>query len=71
LKVPGSAGAHLVGALNQLQFYKQQIPRLYHTNSLLVTSDGSAARVGSICADFERSMPWRTANRHEPACACW
>ncbi len=60
LKSPGSAGAHLLGAFNQLQTYKQQIPALFNTNALLVTSDGIAARVGSLSADLERFMPWRT-----------
>ncbi|MEZ5546125.1 MAG: type I restriction endonuclease subunit R [Lysobacteraceae bacterium] len=62
LKAPGSAGANLVGAFNQLQTYKQQIPALFHTNALLVTSDGIAARVGSLSADLERFMPWRTTD---------
>ncbi|MCL1532469.1 type I restriction endonuclease [Xanthomonas nasturtii] len=62
LKAPGSAGANLVGAFNQLQTYKQQIPALFHTNSVLVTSDGIAARVGSLSADMERFMPWRTTD---------
>lgn len=62
LKAPGSAGAHLVGAFNQLQTYKQQIPALFSTNALLVTSDGIVARVGSLSADLERFMPWRTTD---------
>ena len=62
LKAPGSAGANLVGAFNQLQTYKQQIAALFHTNALLVTSDGIAARVGSLSADLERFMPWRTTD---------
>jgi type I restriction enzyme R subunit len=62
LKAPSSAGAHLAGAFNQLQTYKQQIPALFHTNALLVTSDGIAARVGSLSADLERFMPWRTTD---------
>ncbi len=62
LKAPGSAGAHLLGAFNQLQTYKAQIPQLFHTNALLVTSDGIAARVGSLSADLERFMPWRTTD---------
>lgn len=62
LKAPGSAGAHLLGAFNQLQTYKQQIPQLFNTNALLVTSDGIAARVGSLSADLERFMPWRTTD---------
>jgi type I restriction enzyme R subunit len=62
LKAPGSAGAHLLGAFNQLQNYKKQIPALFNTNALLVTSDGIAARVGSLSADLERFMPWRTTD---------
>ena len=62
LKAPGSAGAHMAGAFNQLQTYKQQIPALFHTNALLVTSDGIAARVASLSADLERFMPWRTTD---------
>lgn len=62
LKAPGSVGAHLLGAFNQLQTYKKQIPALFHTNALLVTSDGITARVGSLSADLERFMPWRTTD---------
>ncbi len=62
LKAPGSVGAHLSGAFNQLQTYKQQIPALFRTNALLVTSDGITARVGSLSADLERFMPWRTTD---------
>ncbi|EIN8658251.1 TPA: type I restriction endonuclease subunit R [Citrobacter freundii] len=62
LKAPGSAGAHLLGAFNQLQTYKQKIPALFNTNALLVTSDGIMARVGSLSADLERFMPWRTTD---------
>ncbi len=67
LKAPGNAGAHLLGAFNQLQTYKQKIPALFNTNALLVTSDGIAARVGSLSADIERFMPWRTTDGKEVA----
>ncbi|WP_180683739.1 type I restriction endonuclease subunit R [Tepidicella baoligensis] len=68
LKAPGGEGATLAGAFNQLQTYKQQIPALFRSNALLVTSDGLQARVGSLSADFERFMPWRTTDgtRIEP-----
>lgn len=62
LKAPGSEGAHLLGAYNQLQTYKAQIGPLFHTNALLVTSDGITARVGSLAANSERFMPWRTTD---------
>ena len=67
LKAPGSENATLVGAFNQLQTYKKQIPQLFHTNALLVTSDGISARVGSLSADLERFMPWRTTDGREIA----
>jgi type I restriction enzyme R subunit len=68
LKAPGGENATLDGAFNQLQTYKQQIPALFRSNALLVTSDGLSARVGSLSADPERFMPWRTTDgtRIEP-----
>jgi len=68
LKAPGGENATLAGAFNQLQTYKQQIPALFRSNALLVTSDGLSARVGSLSADQERFMPWRTTDgtRIEP-----
>ena len=62
LKAPGSGNATLVGAFNQLQTYKKQIPALFNTNALLVTSDGITARVGSLSSNLERFMPWRTTD---------
>ncbi len=60
LKNPGDENATLQGAFNQLQTYKAEIPTLFRTNGALVTSDGLLARVGSLTADNERFMPWRT-----------
>ena len=60
LKNPGDENATLTGAYNQLQTYKSQIPSLFRTNAILVTSDGINARVGSLTASLERFMPWRT-----------
>ena len=62
LKAPGGENATLAGAHNQLQTYKSQIPSLFRTNAVLVTSDGITARVGSLTADQERFMPWRTTD---------
>jgi type I restriction enzyme R subunit len=60
LKNPGDENATLDGAFNQLQTYKSQIPSLFRTNAALLISDGIAARIGSLTADRERFMPWRT-----------
>ena len=60
LKDPTSEQANLRGAFNQLQTYKQQIPALLLHNEALVISDGLQARIGSLTAEWERFMPWRT-----------
>ena len=60
LKNPGDENADLWAAFNQLQTYKQDIPDLFQSNALLVISDGIEARVGSLTADQERFMAWRT-----------
>jgi len=67
LKKPGDENATLDGAFNQLQTYKAQIPSLFRSNAVLVISDGLQARVGSLTADRERFMPWRTVAGDELA----
>lgn len=65
LKNAGAENAHITGAFNQLQTYKAQIPSLFRTNAVLVASDGMMARIGSLTADEERFMPWRTVTGGE------
>lgn len=60
LKNAAAENATIGDAFNQLQTYREQIPNLFRTNAVLVTSDGIEARVGSLTADAERFMPWRT-----------
>jgi type I restriction enzyme, R subunit len=67
LKNPGDENVTLDGAFNQLQTYKSQIASLFRTNAVLVISDGIAARIGSLTADRERFMPWRTVLGDGPA----
>tara|TARA_R110001599_G_scaffold294201_1_gene498177 strand:- start:2310 stop:5450 length:3141 start_codon:yes stop_codon:yes gene_type:complete len=62
LKNPSDETATLSKAFDQLQTYKLQIPSLFKTNAVLVTSDGLAARIGALTANEERFMPWRTVN---------
>ena len=62
LKNPGDENATLAGAFQQLQTYKAQIPSLFRSNAVLVVSDGISARIGSLTADYERFMPWRTTD---------
>lgn len=67
VKKPGAENATLMAAYNQLQTYKAQIPSLFRTNALLVTTDGILARVGSLTANDERFMPWRTTDGRDLA----
>ena len=60
LKNPTEEKATIKGAFNQLQTYKNDIPCLFPYNEILVVSDGIEARVGTLTADWERFMPWRT-----------
>lgn len=50
----------ITDAYNQLQTYKQAIPTLFRYNAFLIASDGINARVGSLTANEERFMKWRT-----------
>jgi len=67
LKNPAEENATIKGAFNQLQTYKQDIPCLFPYNEVLVISDGLTARVGTLTADWERYMPWRTIAGNEIA----
>ena len=67
LKNPGDENATMDGAFNQLQTYKAQISSLFRTNAALVISDGLSARIGSLTAERERFMPWRTIEGGEDA----
>jgi type I restriction enzyme R subunit len=60
LKNPADAGADVWKAFHQLQTYKAQIGDVFAYNELLVISDGSDALLGSLSADAERYMGWRT-----------
>ncbi|BBL74215.1 type I restriction endonuclease subunit R [Methylomagnum ishizawai] len=60
LKNPAQAAATVWAAFQQLQTYKAQIPALFVYNALLLISDGLTARLGSLTADRERFVPWRS-----------
>ena len=60
LKNPTDENATIWSAFRQLQTYKREIPQLFTYDEALVISDGVEARVGSLTADQERFMPWRT-----------
>ncbi|NMW22986.1 type I restriction endonuclease subunit R [Rhodanobacter denitrificans] len=60
LKNPGDENADIWSAFNQVQAYREDIPDLFIYNALVVISDGIRARMGSLTAERERYMAWRT-----------
>jgi type I restriction enzyme, R subunit len=60
LKNPANEQVDIWDAFNQLQTYKAEGADLFNCNVALVVSDGFTARVGSLTADAERMLPWRT-----------
>lgn len=54
-------------AYNQVQTYKSSIPSLFTYNSFMVISDGVNARTGTLTADAERFMMWRTIDGSDVA----
>lgn len=60
LKNPANEQTDVWDAFNQLQTYKDEIIDLFNSNAALVVSDGWTARVGSLTANAERMLPWRT-----------
>ena len=62
LKNPTDIDADIWAAHNQLQLYKEQIPRLFYTNVVLSIDDGADARMGSLTADKERFLRWRSVD---------
>lgn len=60
LKNPADEAADIWKAYDQIQTYKEQIPDVFQYNELLVISDGTEARFGSLSSNSERFMQWRT-----------
>jgi len=60
LKNPADPNADVWKAFDQIQTYKEQIADAFHYNEVLVISDGTDALLGSLSADTERFMAWRT-----------
>jgi type I restriction enzyme R subunit len=65
LKNPSNEQTDVWDAFNQLQTYKEEISDLFVFNEALVVSDGWTARIGSLTANKERFMPWRTLKNED------
>jgi type I restriction enzyme R subunit len=52
---------------DNLKHYKQEIPQLFRYNALLIASNGTDSRVGSLTAEWERFFEWkRIESENEP-----
>ncbi len=60
LKSASEENVDISQAYNQLQTYKRTVPSLFTYNSFMVISDGINARAGTLTADEDWFMPWRT-----------
>jgi type I restriction enzyme R subunit len=67
LKNAADEKATVWSAFKQLQTYKEQIPALFTFNEALLISDGVNARVGTLTANKERFVPWKTVTGEELA----
>jgi type I restriction enzyme R subunit len=67
LKDPTDPQATIQSAYRQIQTYKQEIPSLFVYNGVVAISDGVRARAGTLTADWERFMPWRTVEGEDVA----
>ncbi|MYB77488.1 MAG: type I restriction endonuclease subunit R [Chloroflexi bacterium] len=66
LKNPTDENATIKSAWQQLQTYKAHIPSLFTFNELLMVSDGTLGRIGSLTAGWEWFKPWRTITGQDP-----
>lgn len=67
LKNAADEKATTLKAFHQIQTYKVEMPSLFVTNEIAIASDGTTARMGSLTADWERFMPWRTVEGEKEA----
>ncbi len=67
LKNPTDEKATILTAYHQIQTYKQEISALFTYNEAVVISDGLEARIGSLTADMEWFLPWRTIKGEDEA----
>jgi len=60
LKNPADEEATVKTAYDQIQTYKAEIPSLLKYNELILASDGSDAKAGSLTSPWEWMLPWKT-----------
>ena len=62
LKNPADAEATISSAFKQFGTYQKEVPSIFRYNEVLVISDGTYAKAGTMTAKEERFSPWKTIN---------
>jgi type I restriction enzyme R subunit len=67
LKNAADENATIWSAFEQFQTYRVELPALFAFNALLMISDGTLARIGTLTAGREWFKPWRTISGEQLA----
>jgi len=62
LKNASDEKANMLSAFKQIQTYKAIIPGLFTYNSVCIISDGLECKAGSVSAEMNRFMTWKTSD---------
>ncbi|MBV7411126.1 type I restriction endonuclease subunit R [Maritimibacter sp. DP1N21-5] len=62
IELKGTEGADIEAAFTQIENYKIDIPNLFRSTIFSVVSDGFNARYGTLSANLDRFMQWRTVD---------
>ncbi|MCB1356098.1 MAG: type I restriction endonuclease subunit R [Maritimibacter sp.] len=62
VELKGTEGADIEAAFAQIETYKVDIPNLFRSTVFSVVSDGLNARYGTLSANWDRFMRWRTVD---------
>ena len=66
LKNPADENASVSSAYKQLQTYMKEIPSIFRFNEILVISDGTYAKAGTITSPEERFSVWKEMEAKKP-----
>ena len=65
LKNTANEKTTISNAYHQFQTYKKDIPTVFVYNEILVISDGIKTKVGTLTADKDRFMPWKSLDQKD------
>jgi len=65
LKNPADENATIFSAYKQIETYKQEIPSLFNYNDIVIISDGTKAKAGTISSTWEWFLPWKKIHEDE------